>query len=213
MRVCVCGGSNSHRHHLALRGHKRRPVADAEFSLQGVEADLQLTLLLYFGRFVHPAVISEILQLPLHLYHGLLRRTILQPGNSSSDPLQQLESRGIFRRREKCVSVCRVCVECTVSDMSPDLTSQSFIVLHQLLIFLIHSQDLTDPVSSSFSLRERITVRMEGEMDVKMILSFFHSSTRKSQYLFSSSKCMVKAGHICHNSSLIRFRGVQDICR
>lgn len=24
---------------------------------------------------------------------------------------------------------------------------------------------------------------------------------------------MVKAGHICHNSSLIRLRGVQDVCR
>lgn len=161
-------GSNSHRHHLALRGHKRRPVADAEFSLQGVEADLQLTLLLHFGRFVHPAVISEILQLLLHLYHGLLCHTILQPGNSSSDPLQQLESKGIFRR-----NVC-LCAECvwSVSDMSPDLTSQSFIVLHQLLIFLIHSQDLTDPVSSSFSLMERSTVRMEGEMDEKITDSF-----------------------------------------
>lgn len=80
-------GVNTYRYHLSLRGHKGGPVAYAQLSLQGVEADLQLALLLHLGGLVHAAVVPEILQLPLHLNHGLLCGPILQPWGGSADPL------------------------------------------------------------------------------------------------------------------------------
>lgn len=85
-----CGGARTHRHHLPLRGHEGGSVADAQLGLQGVEADLQLALLLHLGRLVHAPVVPEVLQLPLHLSHGLLRGAVLQPGGGAADPLQQL---------------------------------------------------------------------------------------------------------------------------
>ena len=83
----------THRHHLALGRHECGAVADAQLGLQRVEVDLQLALLLHFGGLVEPAVVPEVLQLPLHLGHGLLRRAVLQPRRGAPDPLQQLPQR------------------------------------------------------------------------------------------------------------------------
>lgn len=83
---------SAHRHHLALRGHKGGPVAEPQFSLQGVEIDLQLAFLLHAGRLVDAAVVPEILQLLLHGAHGLLGHAVLQPGDGAANPLQQLQN-------------------------------------------------------------------------------------------------------------------------
>lgn len=79
---------SSHRDHLPLWGHERRPVTEAEFGLQCVEVDLQLTFLLNFRRFVKSSVVPEILQLLLHGLHGVLRNAVLQPWDGSANPLQ-----------------------------------------------------------------------------------------------------------------------------
>ena len=84
----------TYRDHLALRGHEGGPVAKPQLGLQGVEVDLQLALLLHFGRLVEAAVISEVLQLLLHGLHGVLRQPVLQPGDGAADPLQQLHRDG-----------------------------------------------------------------------------------------------------------------------
>lgn len=82
----------TYRYHLPLRGHKGRPVADAQLGLKGVEVNFQLALLLHFRGLVLASVVPEVLQLPLHLCHGLLWGPILQPGSGAADPLQQLEN-------------------------------------------------------------------------------------------------------------------------
>lgn len=82
---------SSHRDHLPLWGHERRPVTEAEFGLQRVEVDLQLTFLLNFRWFVKSSVVPEILQLLLHGLHGVLRNAVLQPRDGSANPLQQLK--------------------------------------------------------------------------------------------------------------------------
>lgn len=81
----------AHRHHLALRGHEGRPVAEPQLGLQGVEVDLQLAFLLHTGWLVDTAVVTEVLQLLLHSTHGLLCHAVLKPGNGATDPLQQLK--------------------------------------------------------------------------------------------------------------------------
>ena len=80
----------TYRDHLSLRGHEGGPVAEPQLGLQGVEVDLQLALLLHFGRLVEAAVVSEVLQLLLHGLHGVLGQAVLQPGDGATDPLQQL---------------------------------------------------------------------------------------------------------------------------
>lgn len=80
----------THRYHLPLRWHKSWSVADAEFSLECVEIDLQLALLLDFGWLVHTAIVTEVLQLSSHGHHRLFWRTILKPGCCTANPLQQL---------------------------------------------------------------------------------------------------------------------------
>lgn len=78
----------TYRDHLSLGGHEGGPVGDPQLGLQGVEADLQLALLLHFGGLVHATVVSEIFQLSLHLNHGLLCSPVLQPWGGPADPLQ-----------------------------------------------------------------------------------------------------------------------------
>ncbi len=90
----------TYRHHLALGGHEGRAVAQAELGLQGVEVDLQLTLLLNAWRLVDAPVVTEILQLLLHGTHGLLRHAVLQPRDGATDPLQQLQRDGAVRDGE-----------------------------------------------------------------------------------------------------------------
>lgn len=80
----------TYRDHLSLGGHEGGPVAEPKLGLQRVEVDLQLALLLHFGRFVEAAVISEVLQLLLHGLHGVLGQAVLQPRDGATDPLQQL---------------------------------------------------------------------------------------------------------------------------
>lgn len=80
----------TYRHHLSLRGHKGRAIADAQLGLQGVEVNFQLALFLHLGGFMLAPVVPEVLQLPLHLCHGLLWGAVLQPGSGAADPLQQL---------------------------------------------------------------------------------------------------------------------------
>ena len=80
----------THRHHLALRGHEGRPVADPQLGLQRVEVDLQLALLLHLWGLVLAAVVPEVLQLLLHGLHGLLGGPVLQPGDRAADPFQKL---------------------------------------------------------------------------------------------------------------------------
>ncbi len=80
----------TYRYHLPLRGHERRAIADAQLGLQGVEVNFQLALLLNLRGLVLASVVPEVLQLPLHLRHGLLWGPVLQPGSSAADPLQQL---------------------------------------------------------------------------------------------------------------------------
>lgn len=43
------------------------------------------------GRFVHSAVVSEVLLFGLHVIYSLLLGSVLQPGDRSTDPLQQLD--------------------------------------------------------------------------------------------------------------------------
>lgn len=83
----------TYRDHLSLRGHERRPVAEPQLGLQGVEVDLQLAFLLHAGRLVDATVVTEILQLLLHGAHGLLRHAVLQPGDGATDPLEKLQKR------------------------------------------------------------------------------------------------------------------------
>lgn len=87
-------GFTTYRHHLPFGGHECRAVAQAEFRLQGVEVDLQLAFLLNTWRLVDAPVVPEVLQLLLHGTHGLLRHTVLQPWDGTTDPFQQLERDG-----------------------------------------------------------------------------------------------------------------------
>lgn len=77
----------TYRDHLSLGGHEGGPVAQPQLGLQGVEVDLQLTLLLDAGRLVDAAVVPEVLQLLLHGPHLLLRHAVLQPRDGLADPL------------------------------------------------------------------------------------------------------------------------------
>lgn len=77
----------TYRNHLPLRGHEGGAIADTQLGLQGVEVNLQLALLLHLRRLVLAPVVPEVLQLPLHLQHGLLWAPVLQPGSSVADPL------------------------------------------------------------------------------------------------------------------------------
>ena len=102
----------SHRHHLALGGHEGGPVAEPQLGLQGVEVDLQLTLLLHTRRLVDAAVVTEVLQLLLHGAHGLLRHAVLQPGDGAADPLQQLQGsfiRDSFNLLVSCYKKFYIC--------------------------------------------------------------------------------------------------------
>lgn len=83
-------GGSTYRYHLPLRRHEGRAIADAQLGLQGVEVNFQLALLLHLRGLVLASVIPEVLQLPLHLSHGLLGGSVLQPGSGAADPLQQL---------------------------------------------------------------------------------------------------------------------------
>lgn len=83
-------GLVTYRYHLPLRGHEGRAIADAQLGLQGVEVNFQLALLLHLRGLVLASVVPEVLQLPLHLHHGLLWGSVLQPGSGAADPLQQL---------------------------------------------------------------------------------------------------------------------------
>lgn len=90
----------THRYHLPLRWHKSRSVADAEFGLECVEIDLQLAFLLNFGWLVHTSIVTEVLQLSPHGHHRLFWRTVLKPGCSTTNPLQQLHKvivKALFR--------------------------------------------------------------------------------------------------------------------
>lgn len=80
----------TYRYHLPLRRHKGRTIADAQLGLQGVEVNFQLALLLHLRGLVLASVVPKVLQLPLHLCHGLLWGSVLQPGSGAADPLQQL---------------------------------------------------------------------------------------------------------------------------
>ena len=42
----MCVHVLTHPHHASLRGHEGRPPTDTQLGLQGIEADLQLALLL-----------------------------------------------------------------------------------------------------------------------------------------------------------------------
>lgn len=83
-------GVVTYRYHLPLGGHESRAIADAQLGLQGVEVNFQLALLLHLRGLVLASVVPEVLQLPLHFRHGLLRGPVLQPGSGAADPLQQL---------------------------------------------------------------------------------------------------------------------------
>lgn len=121
----------------------------------------------------------------------------------------------------------------------PYLTSQPLIVLHQLLILLIHPQHFADPVSCSFCLdklyitSDKIQIHTDtntnsnipfqlnppieqesgkDQLDTHMICNFniIYRSVQKL-YLLCSSKCMVEAGDIGHDGSLIWLWGVYNI--
>lgn len=81
----------TYRYHLPFRRHKGRTIADAQLGLKGIEINFQLALLLHLRRLVLASVVPKVLQLPLHLCHGLLWGSVLQPGSGAADPLQQLE--------------------------------------------------------------------------------------------------------------------------
>lgn len=98
----------AHRNHLALGRHEGGPVAKPQLGLQGVEVDLQLAFFLHTGRLVDAAVVTEILQLLLHGAHGLLRHTVLQPGDGAADPLQQLQKEG--KCKDYSISVLYKCL-------------------------------------------------------------------------------------------------------
>lgn len=89
----------THRDHFPFWRHEGRPVAEPQLGLQGVEIDLKLALLLDLGGLVQAAVIPEVLQFLLHGLHGVLWGPILQPGDGTTDPLQQLQ-RAMTRRLE-----------------------------------------------------------------------------------------------------------------
>lgn len=55
-------------------------------------AESTAEVVLYLGWFVDTAVISEVLLFGLHVIHGLLLGSVLQPGDGPTDPLQQLEA-------------------------------------------------------------------------------------------------------------------------
>lgn len=56
------------------------------------------------------AVVSEVFLLGLHVVHGLLLGTVLQPGDGATDPLQQLEARGKDGFRELVIKAPSTCV-------------------------------------------------------------------------------------------------------
>lgn len=58
-------------------------------------------MILNLGRFVDAAVVSEVLLLGLHIVHGLLLGSVLQPGDGATDPLQQLEAERKMRRKHE----------------------------------------------------------------------------------------------------------------
>lgn len=86
LRISVPSNVHAYRDHLPFRWHECWPVAESQFSLKGVEVDLQLTLLLDFRGFMLTPIISEILQLLLHGLHGVFRSAVLQPWDCSPDP-------------------------------------------------------------------------------------------------------------------------------
>lgn len=51
------------------------------------------------GWFVDAAVVSEVLLFGLHVIYSLLLGSVLQPGDGTTDPLQQLEAERKTRRR------------------------------------------------------------------------------------------------------------------
>ena len=57
-------------------------------------------MILNLGWFVDAAVVSEVLLFGLHLVHGLLLGSVLQPGDGATDPLQQLEAERRTRTKQ-----------------------------------------------------------------------------------------------------------------
>lgn len=74
----------------SLGGNVRRPVAEAEFCLKGVEVCLEVALLLGFGWLGDGGILTKLLESALSLLEGVVWHTVAEPRHGLGNPLEQL---------------------------------------------------------------------------------------------------------------------------